>query len=276
MQPRKRYLWFARFNRRTITLFAQPFEKEMAELLDPARIVSYRNRQWRLSQPRWQERVVWGKLGFAKPKGEVVCEDHDYVLREVPPGVQRGFSYFAIDLASRVIAFEERRPEISREGFLWTKRKLVEDARWELDLLTDSESFDTWLESVDRVTRFSAPLLPPNPWTYAEEIRGLVVEPRSKHTNLEARNDLDPEGLAIRDTALGIAAEHADLGNGNYRATGITGRALRFFDSRRRALSRVIQVYDDDAEATIVREIVERLEEIDVPPAPNSENPSDT
>lgn len=189
-------------------------------------------------------------------------------MRESPPGVHRSYALYVIDLRKRLIAFEERKPEIARQGFVAALRKIVSAGNWEVDLLGDKDSFDAWLDDVDRVTRFRATLVPPNHFTNAMQVRALVTEPNSERTAIEASNRDDQRGLTVRGTILEAAAHHADLGNGDYRVSGLKGAAHRFFYSARRLLSRSVEVGVTDSDEIVQERIVEHLAEIDVPTAP--------
>lgn len=267
MPTRKHRVWFARWNRRALTLLDHPFQEELRFILDPDRIVSRRNRQWRLSEPHFDSDGprVWGKLGFERAQDEIVYENHDYIVREAPAAIQRTFVYYVIDIPSRVMAYEERIPLISQEGFLDAFRQISEPAGWEIDPLGDHAKFQAWLESVDRVIRYSATLVRPNPWTHAEQVRALVEEPNARTANLEVRNDSDPTGLRVRGTVIEATSEHADAGNGHYKATGVKGTLLRYFNSARKLLVRVIEVGDDETDATTVAKISRTLDDVDLP-----------
>jgi hypothetical protein len=261
---RKRHIWFARFNRRVTTLLDEPFATEIQALLDPDTIVRRHNRDWRLSEPHSDgERWLWGKLGFAREQASVEYIDHDYIVRESPATMRRNFVYYVIDLETRVIAFEDRGPDISREGFLGALRQITSERHWEIDLLGDQAEFKGWLAQVDRVTRFYAKLVVPNPWTHAEQVRALIDEPNAERTTVELRNDRDQDGLRVGETVVEALAEHADRGNGQYKATGVRGASFSFFDSSRRWLTRVILLGPDDTDVTITQKISETLAEVD-------------
>lgn len=267
MATRKHRVWFARWNRRALTLLDRPFAEELAAVLDADVIVERRNRQWRLSEPHFNRTRsrVWGKLGFERAQDEIVYENRDYIVRAAPAAVQRTFVYYVIDLPTRVMAFEDRAPLISQEGFLDAFRQISKSAGWELDSLGDHAKFEAWLESVDRVVRYSATLVRPNPWTHAEQVRALVDEPNARTANLEVRNDSDAEGLRVAGTVIEATSEHADAGNGRYKATGVRGTVHRYFDSARKLLTRVIEVDDSDTDESTVAKIEKTLDDVELP-----------
>jgi hypothetical protein len=165
---------------------------------------------------------------------------------------------------TEIIAFKEKGGDLTRQSFLRAASRFLEPVGLEINLVSDTQDFDAWLDSVDEVTRFYVTLKPPNPrWTKrAQETRDLAEEIAAERLSIEASS---PHGMNVRDTRLDGAADTAALGNGFFRATGVAKGARRFYDSTRRFLSGIIDVSDEDTSDTIRSRIRDLLRELAPP-----------
>ena len=157
----KRQVWIGRLNRRMQSLFDSEFASDVLEALDPSKQIESYNRRWRLSKPELRGEYIHGKLGFERLSStEEVSYDEsvfDFVV-EIGPSQQGNFSQFVISIRTQRIAFEQKGSIIKRQSFHHAFNKILRDTGFELDFLPDEESFENWLEEVDRVTKFSAKL----------------------------------------------------------------------------------------------------------------------
>jgi hypothetical protein len=260
-----------------LTLMHDTFPAMLERALDPDWVVSYYGRDWRLAQPRFANDRVWGKLGFARRSRTAAVEydeeHHDWITQE-SPARQGNYSHFVIDLESQYIAFEEKGVDITHKSFLNAMGQFLMRAGLEVNLLSDANTFETWLANVDRVTRFYVSLKAPNPGfsRRAAETRRITEEIAAERLSIEATSE---GGLNVSNTLLEGAAETAALGNGSFKATGFAGQARRFFDSAKKYLTGVIEVSDEDSSDTIqakidglLHELAPELEQPAVPDAP--------
>jgi len=263
--PRRitRTVWAARFSRRHITLLDRSFEDDLAASLDPSRVTVRYGRQWRVSQPQITSDFVSGKFGFVRRSaGSAIRfdEDREDFIVEDAPATQGNFVFYVVHLPSRVVAFEERLPDIRRQSFIGAMELLLREANayWDLDSLSDEEDFEEWLAGIDLVTRFRATLKRPNPSPirHARDVAELIEATNATSLVIEAGSAPEgAEGLEVTDTILGAAARHAGAGNGDFRVTGISGQSRRFFDSARRLFGRQLRLTDQTSEAEIVEQL---------------------
>lgn len=124
--------------------------------------------------------------------------------------------------------------------------------------MSDTSSFDVWLEEVDRVTRFFVTLKRPNPgWSQrADQVREIADEISADRLSVEATSE---NQINVRGTVLDGAAETAARGNGHFKASGFVGTARRFFDSSRQFLGAVIELSDADTSQSTVSKIQHAL-----------------
>jgi hypothetical protein len=101
---------------------ARNFAQDIVAALDPGVSTTRYSRTWRLSQPQLTENndVLWGKIGFVRQRDESAVrydeDQHDFVT--IPGTLGHGsFCYYALDLRTRHLLFEERRPDIRRNSF---------------------------------------------------------------------------------------------------------------------------------------------------------------
>jgi hypothetical protein len=230
---RKSKIWLGKISSirrdpQQLALVHERFPAQLARALDPDHVVSYYGREWRLAQPHWSDSSLFGKLGFARrARTEAVSYDeasHDWITQE-SPAAQGNYSHFVIDLPTQYIAFEEKGQDITHKAFVNAFDRFLSNGGLEVDLLTDSRTFEAWLSSVDRVTRFYVSIKAPNPGysKRAEETRRIAEEIAAERLSVEATSEA---GLHVRGTLLEGAAETASRGNGAYRASGFAGPRL--------------------------------------------------
>lgn len=269
MVRRRRQLWLAKISRISrdpaqLALVHARFPEELRQALDPDREVDYYGRIWRLSQPRVDGNFLYGKLGFARgARAEEVHYDeslHDFV-EEDAPSRQGNFSHFVVSLSSQIIAFEEKGTDLSRQSFLNAFGQFLAQRGYEVVLMSDSRSFDAWLNEVDRVTRFYVTLKRPNPnWSRrAEQAREIADEISAERLSVEATSE---SRINVKDTLLEGTAETAARGNGHFKASGFVGKARRFYDSSRRFLGAVIELSDGDSSESTLGKIRDELIEL--------------
>ena len=245
----RRQVWYARINRRHRTLLDREFKEEALTAFDADVSAERYGRTWRLSQPIVEPGLLVAKLGFERrsPSAGVRYDNsiHDFVEVENP--IEAGnFVFFALDLETRLLAFEERKPDIKMQSFIGALTKIFDNQGflWDIDLITDDTSLDDWLSDVDKVTRFRATVSSPNPnpWRHANEINEIISEPNTDILSIEALAGEDnQDGIKVEGTILGAIADHALDGNGYLKLTGLKGGARRFYDSiKRLATSQIV------------------------------------
>jgi len=269
---RSRTIWLAKISfidrgAAQLSMVHRRFPESLRHALDPERRVRYYGRAWRLSQPRWDDDAgtVAAQLGFRRrTKQEEVDYDeerHEWVSSEAAAR-QGNFANFVIDVPNQLLGFEDRGDDLKRESFLNAFRRFLQPAGLEVSLISDTREFDAWLETVDTVTRFRVTLRRPNPGysKRAAQVRDLARETEADRLTVEAESK---DGLNVRDTLLDGAADTAAMGNGSYKATGLTADGRRrFFDSAKRYLSTAIDVTTSDSAATIAAKIDDAMREI--------------
>jgi hypothetical protein len=253
-----------------LVLAHERFPDALTRALDPNRPVSH-YREWRLSQPRGEGRTIAAELGFRRRtrQEEVDYDDerHEWISSEAA-APQGNFAHFVVDLETQLVGFEDRGKDLSRDAFANVLGKFLEASGLEINLISDTRKFAAWLEGVDMVTRFRVTLRQPNPgWSKrAQQVRDLAQEVDPDWLTIEARS---MRGLNVRDTLLDGAADTASMGNGEFKATGLSGGSRRFFDSAKRFVSGIIEVSNEDSSSTIASKIGDLMEEI-APKPPSS------
>ncbi len=239
------------------------FPDALRRALDPDKRVTY-YREWRLSQPRTDRETVAAELGFRRRRRQEEVdydeEQHEWISSEAAARLGN-FAHFVIDLDTQIIAFEDRGDDLRRDSFLKALGLFLETAGLEVNLISDTNEFESWLDSVDAVTRFRVTLRQPNPgWSKrAKQVRELAEEVEPDWLTIEAESKT---GLNVRDTLLDGAADTAAMGNGSFKATGVVGGRRRFFDSAKRFLSGVIEVTTEDSSPTIAAKIRDLMNDI--------------
>lgn len=260
-----------------MVLAHEQFPDALMHALDPNRPVSH-YREWRLSQPRRTDRSVAAELGFRRRtrQEEVDYDDelHEWISSEAA-APQGNFAHFVVDLETQLIGFEDRGKDLSRDAFANVLSKFLESVGLEINLISDTREFDAWLEGVDVVTRFRVTLRQPNPgWSRrAQQVRDLAQEVDPDWMTIEATSQ---RGLNVRDTLLDGAADTASMGNGEFKASGLSGGSRRFFDSAKRFVSGIIEVGSEDSSSTIASKIGDLMDEIaPKPPHPRGGSASE-
>jgi hypothetical protein len=257
-----------------LALMHERFPDALMRALDPNRRVSY-YREWRLSVPHRTEsgEAVFAQLGFRRRKRQEEVDydeaSHEWVSSEAPAR-QGNFAHFVIDLKTQLIAFEDRGNDLKRDSFLKALGLFLEKSGLEVNLVSDTREFETWLSEVDVVTRFRVTLRQPNPGysKRAKEVRELAGEVEAERLTIEAESS---SGLNVRDTLLDGAADTAAMGNGSFKATGLSQGRRRFFDSGKRFLSGAIEVAQGDSAGTIAGKIRDLMRDL----APQKADDSD-
>ena len=216
---------------------------------------------------------MYAQLGFRRrTRQEEVDYDeehHEWVSSEA--AARHGnFAHFVIDLRTQLVAFEDRGSDLNRDSFLNALKRFLETSGLEVNLISDTRKFESWLSEVDLVTRFRVTLRQPNPGysKRAKQVRELAGEVEAERLTIEAESK---EGLKVRDTLLDGAADTAAMGNGSYKATGLASGHRRFFDSAKRFISGVIDVAEEDSSQTIASKIRDLMRDI----APDTATPKD-
>lgn len=259
-----------------LALVHDRFPDALYRALDPERPVAY-YREWRLSQPRVDQRTLSAELGFRRrTRQEEVDYDedqHEWISSEAAARLGN-FAHFVLDLDSQIVAFEDRGEDLRRDSFVTVLGRFLEVSGLEVNLISDTNEFEAWLNSVDAVTRFRVTLRQPNPgWSKrAKQVRELAQEVDPDWLTIEAQSTT---GLNVRDTLLDGAADTAAMGNGSFKATGIVGDSRRFFDSAKRFLSGIIEVTNEDSSPTIASKLRDLMDEI-VPEPDYEDNEDET
>ena len=258
-----------------LALVHDRFSDALLRALDPYRHVTY-YREWRLSQPRVERRTVAAELGFRRRRRQEEVDydedQHEWISSEAEARLGN-FAHFVVDLDTQIIDFEDRGQYLRRDSFMTVLDRFLEVAGLEVNLISDTNEFEAWLDGVDAVTRFRVTLRQPNPgWSRrAKQVRELAEEVEPDWLTIEAESKT---GLNVRDTLLEGAADTAALGNGSFKATGVVGGRRRFFDSAKRFLSGIIEVTTDDSSPTIASKIRDLMEDI-APDPPDDEDDED-
>ncbi len=270
MQMRTRTITFAKIARRPgqATLFERGFQDDLERALSPEYRVTRYGRTWRFARPKLIDHFyLMGKLGFERLATEAIIrydDDLEDFVSDIRPSEQGSVSHFAIDLNSQILVFEERPPDIRRQSFLGALRALLResDSRFEVETLADVTNFHEWIETVERVVRFSAALRRPNPeWRpRTQAIRDLIEPTGADRVDITATVD-DPEAgkLTVEDSVLGQAVEHASEGYGQIRAVGIERGRRRFFSSVVNVQTSQVSESPEDNSETIFDKLIRAL-----------------
>lgn len=273
-----RRIWFARINLRAPSLFDRPdFGDSISDVLSGGTETNWYNRTWILSRPIRSGGYVQGRLGFERPTPtEGVHFDRtaqDFVTTE-ERSEQGSFAHYVINVRTRVMAFEERPPDIRRESFLGAMRRILGGRGFELDDIADNRSFDSFVASVDAISRYDVRLVRANPSASRrarDTYNAIFVEPDPDSVTLTLASDTRGEraGIDVSSDVVQGTAAHALDSNGKIRVTGyMRSGARRFWDSARHLLQGSIQVSRDDPAEVVQESIRELLEEL----APASDN----
>lgn len=239
--------------------------------------MSWYGRDWILSRPQQYGRYLQGRLGFERPASddEVTfdADEQDFVV-SATPREQGNFSHYVLDLDTRVLAYEERRPDIRRQSFAGAVAALVTPYNYEVDVVPDERGFDAFVADVDVVSRFSANMNRANPSASRrarDTYRAIFIEPNPDKVQLVLQSDSQGEKLGINvgsDVVQGAAA-HVMQTNGRVQVTGYKGGTRRFFDSARHLLSASISATRDELADGIFERIRALMEDLD--PVANDE-----
>lgn len=222
------------------------FEKAIRTIVDPnTKLASRYNRNWRFSQPETREGFLTGQFGFVTvetaQQGDYDEELQKFVSKPLD-SKQPIYSLWAIDLESQILGFEIKDPYIKYQSFVGNFQDFL-NARRDISLaiekVFEKSKFIEWAGNVDRVTKFTAILRPPNP-TYSKNpddlARKLLQEPNADQAKVEftkqkgSSDSLNTEeGKTIQNLV-----EYGSVGYSTVVARGLKNNKLKLFDSRKR------------------------------------------
>lgn len=183
-------------------------------------------RLWRMAKPSRAGTIIRGRIGFEREGGTAELWDdatQDFLSTRLPEG---STSPFALDLETRVVAFQLRPGSIRRRTFTAAFQALLnrasEATRWRVDDLVLRVGWDEWLSRVDRITEIRVRVERPNPrWGNRRKLRALVEQTGSELVTLAARAPADSvDGLDPTKDLLGEAVEHAEANYGERTGVG--------------------------------------------------------
>jgi hypothetical protein len=263
---RQRRLFFAKLTRREQRVWDHSFGDDLRAALDPDNVVTRYDRSWRVSQTVTGDGFIAGKFGFVgASEAESGYYDelvHDFVVAQVQRE-QAPFSHFVVDLATEILAFEERPPEIRLQSFVGAFSKLVAEASppFEIDVLTDPETYQAWADSVDRVKSLKAVLSRPNPG-YVDTVEVLeraLEEAEATTVELLAKSSATDDGLN-KDTPwfVGALDQVSSHGQGKLIATGTRNSVTVRWESQRRTKVEILAAPPAD-DRQLWQELVDRI-----------------
>ncbi len=163
-------------------LSAYSFEMAIKEVINPSTKLAPRyGRTWRFSQPKIHDGFLVGKFGFVTAgigqQGDYDEELKDFILKTIDTK-QPTYSLWAIDLLYQILAFEVKPPDIKYQSFVGNFEGFLNerpDVNLTIEKVVETAKFIEWVENVDRVTKFTATLRPPNP-DYSKHPKDLYRE----------------------------------------------------------------------------------------------------
>lgn len=222
------------------------FEKAILTVIDPnVKMPPRYGRTWRFSQPKIRDGFLIGKFGFVTTgiaqQGDYDEKLKDFVLRTFDSR-QPTYSLWAIDLSYQILAFEVKPPDIKYQSFVGNFEEFLNerpDINLTIEKVVETAKFIEWVGNVDRVTKFTATLRPPNP-DYSEHpddlIRRLLEEPNADQAKVEftkQKGSTDSLNTESGKTIQNLV-EYGKVGYSTVVARGLKKDRIRIYDSRKR------------------------------------------
>ena len=220
-------------------------------------------RTWRLSKKATPDTRLWaGRMGFVK-EGELSTVDwdsrvQDFVRGEASSGI---IVPFIVSEDHRIVSFQLVPGEVRPKTVTSNLQALLNDQGtylWSIKPISIRKTFETWLQSVDRIAAFNVQLTYPNPnWTGRRNVKGLMTGLGAQKVQIVARAD-ENSSIAFESDWFKQAMDHIRQGYGKATLTGpdnVTGDESRFIETADTGGTvRIIELVtagDDDREVSI-------------------------
>ena len=217
------------------------FIDDIKEVVNPDTPISRYGRTWRVSQPVCKDKFFMGKLGFMSSATETKTyydeKQKDFI--EQPVDTKQGYYIqWVIDLSTQMIAFEAKPPDIKYQSFIGAFGSLLNerpDIGLTIEGIVQSARFFEWATQVDRITKFTAHLRPPNP-DFASRprfIRELLEDTNADSAKVElSKNKESSETLNTQKTIRDLV-KYGEDGYSTISAHGFRNESPTTFDSKR-------------------------------------------
>lgn len=242
--PRAARVGFATITARTLGA-GLAFDDALRAALVPGTAYERHRRRWRMGQVREDGPSIGGRIGFVSVGvTELFDEDiNDFVEAAAPAGVT---SPFALDVRNGRIAFQLRGQTIKVQSFCGAMQALMNaasDERWRVTADVEEIPWEDWVKDVDRVTKLSVRLLPPNPNFHGKKrVEEIVDGANANMAYIALQADpTNPQGLDIDEPAVVEFIDHAAT-YGSYSAEAETGGELVKWTSKRGAAAEIREV----------------------------------
>jgi hypothetical protein len=242
--PHSARVGFATITARTLGA-GLAFREALLDALVPGTAHERHRRRWRMGQVRAEADSVVGRIGFVSSGITELFDEsiNDFFEAAAPAGVT---SPFAIAPSSGRVAFQLRGQTIKAQSFCGALQALMNEAsdeRWRVTPDFEEVDWDTWVQDVDRVTKLSIRLLPPNPNFHGRGRVEEIVDGTNAAMAYVALN-ADPsasEGLDLTEPAIVEFIDHAAQ-YGSYSAEAEAADELVKWTSARGAASEIREV----------------------------------
>lgn len=245
------------------TLFQRSFSEDIQEVLNPDTMVSRYGRTWRFSKPKMKNGFLIGKLGFTAP-GTEKRVDYDEEIKDfielTVDSKQATFVLWVTDLSKQMLAFETKPPDIKYQSFKGAFGGILNersDIGLILEGIAETSQFIEWVESVDRVTKFTANLRTPNPdfSKHAKIIQGLLGDTNADRARLELVKLKESTDSLDTEKTIKDIVEYQEEGYSTIIARGEKEKQLKIFDSRKKLPMEQMdtpEVIDDDSKWNLI------------------------
>lgn len=196
--------------------------------------ISRYGRLWRMAKPHPQdERWIHGRIGYERAGEQVELWDEDaqdFRITQLPAGRT---SPFALDLFTRLVAFQLRPRDIKPQTFVGAFQALLQEAepqmQWRVEHMFHEVAWDEFVSRV-RLVHLRIRMQRPNPRYPGQRVETLVEGTGARVLDLAVQVPVEDTGeLDPTDDLIQQAIEHADNDYGSYAAVGETlvGRLRR-------------------------------------------------
>lgn len=218
--------------------------------------VSWRGRAWHMGRFRADGEVTFGRVGFERPGEETEAWDEELRDWRRQSQTEGRTSRFAIDFARKRVAFQVRPGLIEPYAFAGAFEALLNVSapqgwRWDVQPAVVGIGWEEWVKSVERVTRVSFSLNPPNPhYEGTPVIKELVGDPRAERTSVavSSADGVDTDAELVRQAVEHVREHHG--GSFGARAVTATGALRRFLSKQHGQPVQTAAETDDNGEPT--------------------------
>lgn len=203
-----------------------PFDRteDVLQVLLQGTSVETYGRTWYLGKVQVSNGWAFSRLGFASGTEVEVWDEvtKDFTEQTVNAGTT---SPFVVRLDDLRVAFQLRSGSIKAQSFAHALQSLMREATnepWRVTLETRQVPLAEWMESVDRITRFSFTLKPPNPnYVGRPTIEQVVADTAASVVTLAlTAPDDSGDGLRTDSDVVREAIDHVERGYGSVSAAG--------------------------------------------------------